>query len=59
MNKKYLEITTAIGSVLLFIVLLILVNISGMTNPEYGFAASVLVFVLVVSAVGIKLVGIE
>jgi len=59
MNKKYLEITTAIGSILLFIVLLILVNISGMANPEYGFAASVLVFVLVVSAVGIKLVGIE
>ena len=58
MNKKQLEIVSAIGSTLLFIVLLIGVNISGMVQKEYGFIAAMVVFVVIISVLGIKLTEI-
>lgn len=58
MNKKQLEIISAIGSTLLFIVLLIGVNISGMVQKEYGFIAAMVVFVVIISVLGIKLTEI-
>lgn len=57
MSKKILEIVSAIGSVLLLIVLLIIVNSVGAAG--YGFVASLLAFVLIVSAIGFGLANVE
>lgn len=58
MNKKQLEIISAIGSTLLFVVLLVGVNIGGMVQKEYGFVAAMVIFIVVTSVLGIKLTGI-
>ena len=58
MNKKQLEIFSAIGSTLLFVVLLVGVNIGGMVQKEYGFVAAIVVFIVVTSVLGIKLTEI-
>ena len=55
MNRKQLEIVSATGSTLIFVVLLIGVNISGMVQKEYGFIAAMAAFVIITSALGIKL----
>lgn len=59
MSKKTLEIVSAIGSVLILIVLLIVVNATGMSAVNYGFVASILAFVIIVSAIGIGLANME
>ncbi len=58
MNKKQLEIISAIGSTLLFVVLLVGVNIGGMVQKEYGFVAAMVIFIVVTSVLGIKLTEI-
>ncbi len=58
MNKKLLEIYSAIGSTLLFIILLIGVNIGGMVQKEYGFVAAMVIFIAITSVLGIKLTEI-
>ena len=58
MNKKQLEIISAIGSTLLFVVLLVGVNIGGMVQKEYGFVAAMVIFIVVTSMLGIKLTEI-
>lgn len=59
MNKKQFEIVSAIGSVLIFVVLLIGVNVGGMVQKEYGFVAAMVIFVLITSVLGIKLTEIS
>lgn len=58
MNKKQLEIISAIGSTLIFVVLLVGVNIGGMVQKEYGFVAAMVMFIVVTSVLGIKLTEI-
>ncbi len=63
MNEKSIEIGMSIGSVLVLTIMLIMVNL--LTKPgallgdimpqSYGFVASIVVFVLIVSAIGVKL----
>jgi hypothetical protein len=55
MSKKSIEILLAVGSVTLFAVMLILVHSLGMENEGYGYVVSLMIFVLVVSVVGLKL----
>ena len=59
MNKKQFEIVSAIGSVLIFVVLLIGVNVGGMVQKEYGFVAAMVIFVVIISVLGIKLTEIS
>lgn len=59
MNKKQFEIVSAIVSVLIFVVLLIGVNVGGMVQKEYGFVAAMVIFVLIISVLGIKLTEIS
>ena len=54
MNKKQFEIISAIGSVLIFVVLLVGVNVGGMVQKEYGFIAAMVIFVVIISMLGIK-----
>ncbi|MDO9518334.1 MAG: hypothetical protein Q7J10_09860 [Methanosarcinaceae archaeon] len=58
MNKKLLEIFSAIGSTLIFIILLIGVNVGGMAQKEYGFIAAIVVYIMITSVLGIKLTEI-
>ncbi len=58
MNKKQLEIISAIGSTLIFVVLLVGVNVGGMVQKEYGFVAAMVIFIVVTSLLGIKLTEI-
>lgn len=59
MNKKQFEIILAIGSVLIFVVLLVGVNVGGMVQKEYGFVAAMVIFVVIISVLGIKLTEIS
>lgn len=59
MNKKTMEIVLGIGSVLMFIVMLILVHHAGIEPQGYGFVAALMLFVLAVSFAGIKITRIE
>ncbi|MBW6470747.1 MAG: hypothetical protein K0A90_05935 [Methanosarcinaceae archaeon] len=58
MNKKLLEIFSAIGSTLIFIILLIGVNVGGMVQKEYGFIAAIVIYIMITSVLGIKLTEI-
>ncbi|MCD4702899.1 MAG: hypothetical protein K8R64_01120 [Methanosarcinaceae archaeon] len=62
MGKKSMEIGLSIGSVLVLTAMLIMVNL--LTKPgalfetipqSYGFVASLVMFVLMVSGIGVKL----
>lgn len=59
MNKKTMEIVLGIGSVLMFIVMLILVHLAEIEPQGYGFAAALVFFVLAVSLAGIKITRID
>lgn len=65
MDKKPLEILLAIGSIILFTLMLVVVH-STLGNPEgsanyegYGYVAALVLFVLGVSAAGLKLVDMK
>ncbi len=58
MNKKELEIISSIGSVVLLTILFILVHqtMQDMQQlQEYGFVGALVVFILVTSAIGLKI----
>ncbi|ADI74873.1 conserved hypothetical protein [Methanohalobium evestigatum Z-7303] len=57
MNKKSFEILSAIGSVVILIISLVLVEETGLT-PE-GYIVSFLVFVLLSTVLGLKLVKVD
>ncbi len=64
MNKKTLEILSSTGSVLVLIALIIISHSAfySNTNPlmeSYGFIASLVIFILLISGIGIKLMDVE
>ncbi|SES62462.1 hypothetical protein SAMN04488587_0119 [Methanococcoides vulcani] len=59
MNKKTMEIVLSIGSVLMFIVMLIFVHLAEIEPQGYGFTAALMLFVLAVSLAGIKITRID
>lgn len=59
MNKRNVEIISSVGSVALLAVLFILVHQSIPQSQEYGFVASLVVFIIVVSLIGLKLTRME
>lgn len=64
MNKKTLEIISSTGSVLVLIALIIITHSTFSSNPNplmesYGFIASLIIFILLISGIGIKLMDVE
>ncbi len=64
MNKKTLEIVSSISSVIILIVLIIASHFvfASANNPSierYGFIASLVIFILLISGIGIKLMDVE
>lgn len=56
MNKKNLEIISSIGSIILLIVLFALSHqMRGSITQEYGFIGSLVVFIIVMSVIGLRL----
>ncbi len=56
MNKKNMEIISSTGSVILLIVLFAVAHqIRDSVPQEYGFIGSLLIFIIVMSIVGLKL----
>lgn len=58
MNKKSLEITLAVGSVLLFIILIAVSKILLKSSAGFGYSASLLLFILIMGLAGLKLAEI-
>jgi len=64
MNKKTLEVILSIFSVLVLIALIIVTHSTFSSNPDplmesYGFIASLVIFILLISGIGIKLMDVE
>jgi len=59
MDKKYLEIGSSIGAVLLFILLITINTVIFSAYANFGNVAVLLIFVVVVGAAGLKLSEIE
>ncbi|MFA0821859.1 MAG: hypothetical protein ACC612_03090 [Methanomethylovorans sp.] len=64
MDKKTLEIISSTGSVLVLIALIIISHsaFSSGSDPSmesYGFIASLVIFILLISGIGIKLMDVE
>lgn len=64
MNKKTLEILSSTGSVLVLIALIIITHSafssdSNSSMESYGFIVSLVVFILLISGIGIKLMDVE
>ena len=59
MEKKTMEIVLGIGSVLMFILLLILVHRAGIEPQGYGFTGALVLFVLAVSFAGIQITRMD
>lgn len=56
MNKKNLEIVSSVGSVVLLILLFgVAHQLKDSFSQEYGFIGALAVFIIVISAVGLKL----
>lgn len=58
MNKKSLEITLAVGSVLLFIILIAVSKILLKSSAGFGYSASLLLFIVIMGLAGLKLAEI-
>ena len=58
MKKKALEIILSIASVAVFIILIAAVTLIIPTSPGYGYAAALLVFLVIMGTVGLKLAEI-
>jgi len=54
MNKMQIEIFTSVGSVALLIILIAASRLT-MQTPGYGYMTTLLLYVLVMSVVGLKL----
>lgn len=64
MNKKTLEVLLSIFSVLVLIALIIVTHSTFSSNPDplmesYGFIASLVIFIVLISGIGIKLMDVE
>ncbi len=64
MNKKTLEILSSTGSVLVLIALIIITHSAFSADPNssmesYGFIVSLVIFILLISGIGIKLMDVE
>jgi ABC-type methionine transport system permease subunit len=55
MNKKSLEIAISVGSVILFIILIATSKLILGTSAGFGFAASLLIFIVIMGLAGLKL----
>lgn len=55
MNKKSLEIATSVGSVVLFIILIVTSKLILGSSAGFGYAASLLIFIVIMGLVGLKL----
>ncbi len=58
MNKMSLEILAAVGSVAVFIILIVAAELIIPASESYGFAAALLIFVVLMSIAGLKLAEI-
>ena len=58
MKKKSLEITFALGSVIVFIILIALSRIVLESSAGIGYTASLLVFIVIMGLAGLKLADI-
>lgn len=58
MNKKSIEITTALGSVIVFIILILLSKIVMKSSAGLGYTASLLIFIILMGFAGLKLAQI-
>jgi hypothetical protein len=58
MNKKSLEIITALGSVIVFIILILLSKIVMKSSAGFGYTASLLIFIILMGFAGLKLAQI-
>ncbi len=59
MNKMSLEILTAVGSVAVFIFLIVAAKLIIPASEGYGFAVSLLIFIVLMSIAGLKLAEIQ
>jgi len=58
MNKKSLEIITALGSVILFIILILVSKIVMKSSAGFGYTVSLLLFIVIMGFAGLKLAQI-
>jgi hypothetical protein len=58
MNKKSLEITISIGSVVLFIILIAASKFLMGSSAGFGYTASMLIFIVIMGLAGLKLAEI-
>jgi len=58
MNKKSLEITLSLGSVLLFVILITVSKTVLGYSAGFGYAASLLLFIVIMGLAGLKLTRI-
>ncbi len=58
MNKKSLEIATSVGSVVLFIIFIATSKLILGTSADVGYAASLLIFIVIMGLAGLKLAEI-
>lgn len=58
MNKKSLEIITALGSVILFIFLILGSKIVMKSSAGFGYTVSLLLFIVIMGFAGLKLAQI-
>ncbi len=54
MKKMQIEIFTSVGSIA-FLIVIIMVSRLTLPTPEYGFTTALLLYVLIMSIVGLKL----
>ncbi len=54
MKKMHIEILTAVGSVALLIILLVVSKLT-MQSPGYGYLIALVVYVIIMSVAGLKL----
>jgi hypothetical protein len=58
MNKKSIEIILAVGSVLLFIILIAASKLLLKSSAGFGYSASLLLFIVIMGLAGLKLAEI-
>jgi hypothetical protein len=58
MNKRSLEISTCIGAIIIFLVLIAVSKILMASSAGIGYAVSLLVFIVIMGSSGLKLAEI-
>jgi uncharacterized membrane protein YciS (DUF1049 family) len=59
MNKKSVEIAISIGSIVLFIILIAASKYTLGALAGFGYAASLLIFIVIMGSAGLKLAQIQ